>query len=149
MFQSLKAEADVAQSIWHSVSYAFHRVALRILSNDRSQDNNTGLVWQVLSAFRKFSVGRLGQTFAALTLVDVVHRISPSCSHEEVEKLVASLIMSNDLDATLLHALYNPGFTMLRFLGVTSASPVWQETLMKSRLTQRTHALRRFADNGS
>ncbi|KAJ9223049.1 hypothetical protein DTO169C6_4523 [Paecilomyces variotii] len=93
----LKGEIDIGQTVWH-------------------MDNNTGLVLQLVPALRKFSILKLGTTFAALTIGDVARRTSPEPSDiRETEAFVASLIMSRTLSATLLHSSDPSDPTMLRF----------------------------------
>ncbi|KAL2001440.1 hypothetical protein VTN02DRAFT_1776 [Thermoascus thermophilus] len=122
-FDRLRAEVDVGQSIWH-------------------MDKNTGLVLQVLVAFRKYSVLRLGSTFAALTIADVAHRTSPDPPDvEETEMFVASLIMSRTLDATLLHSNYGKCPTMLRFSAAASSTDASLEASIRNQLIQERRRL--------
>ncbi|KAE8384011.1 hypothetical protein BDV23DRAFT_167728 [Aspergillus alliaceus] len=95
-FQRMKSEVHAARSIWH-------------------MDKNTGLVYQVISTFSKRRTLKLGRTFSALTISDVAQQASdPPAPLDEVESLVASLVMSRALDAVMLHS-YEYDDTMLRF----------------------------------
>lgn len=128
-FDRLRAEVDVGQPIWH-------------------MDNNTGLVLQVLVAFRRYSVLRLGSTFAALNIADVARRTSPDPPDvEETEMFVASLITSRTLDATLLHSNYGKGLTMLRFSAAASSIDASLEASIRERLIQEKQRLMVLMDN--
>ncbi|KAE8379546.1 hypothetical protein BDV26DRAFT_259337 [Aspergillus bertholletiae] len=99
-YRRLKAEAEVARSIWRL-------------------DNNTGLVHQVIKAFNKCMTLKLGRTFSALTMADVAQHASDlSAPLREVEPLVASLVMSGAFNAVLVQS-HNHDDTMLRFSSPT------------------------------
>ncbi|KAE8348028.1 hypothetical protein BDV28DRAFT_124412 [Aspergillus coremiiformis] len=97
-FQRIEVEVNAARSIWHA-------------------DNNIGLVQQVMCAFSKRMTLRLGMTFSALTLADVAQQASHRpTSLNEVESLVASLVMSGALNAVMLHSHNDDDkTTMVRF----------------------------------
>ncbi|KAK2762787.1 hypothetical protein FQN54_000961 [Arachnomyces sp. PD_36] len=98
----LMAEIEVGQSIWLG-------------------DNNTGLVLQVLGAFRKFSVLKLERTFTALSIPDVIARAELNDKTvEETEAFVASLIASGELKGTLLQPDDPSQPKILRFSTPTS-----------------------------
>lgn len=79
----LKGEIEEGQQFWLS-------------------DCNFGLVLQVYDAFRKFSVLRLANIYAALPLPEVARRTSPEPTDlVETASYIASLIASGDLKATL------------------------------------------------
>jgi len=100
--QRLRAEINVGQSVWHL-------------------DNNTGLVLQVLAAFRRFSILKLERTFAALSIPDIANRISLGhVNTKETEVFVASLISTGRLKASLVQSPNGSSPTMLRF---TSSAP--------------------------
>ncbi|GAD98623.1 COP9 signalosome complex subunit 3 [Paecilomyces variotii No. 5] len=120
----LKGEIDVGQSVWH-------------------MDNNTGLVLQLVPALRKFSILKLGNTFAALTISDVAHRTSPEPNDiKETETFVASLIMSGALNATLLHSSQSSDLTMLRFNVDTRSSNTLPETKINEQLNREQERLK-------
>lgn len=102
-----------------------------------SQDGNTGLVLQVVSAFEKFRYHKLGGTFAALTVSDAMER-APSCSVHltNIEQLIATLIMSKALNATLSHPNDLTKSTMLRFSGLGSRASVSKDSLTQSQLVE-------------
>jgi COP9 signalosome complex subunit 3 len=90
-------------------------------------DCNFGLVLQVYDAFRKFSVLRLANIYAALPLTEVARRTSPDASDlVETASYVASLIASGDLKASLNGSPDPPAPATLRFL--SSKSFPWRET---------------------
>lgn len=91
------------------------------LTSRIAQDNNTGLVIQVLDASRKFSVLRLERTFAALSIPEVVARARlQDKTVEETEAFVNSLISSGELKGTLLQSADPSKPTILRFTSATS-----------------------------
>lgn len=102
----------------------------------------------MLVAFRRYSVLRLGSTFAALTIADVAHRTSPDPPDvEDTEMFVASLIMSRTLDATLLHSNYGKGPTMLRFSAAASSTDASLEASIRNQLIQERRRLMLLMDN--
>ncbi|KAL1866925.1 hypothetical protein Plec18167_008857 [Paecilomyces lecythidis] len=120
----LKGEIDIGQSVWH-------------------MDNNTGLVLQLVPALRKFSILKLGNTFAALTIGDVARRTSPEPSDiKETETFVASLIMSGALNATLLHSRNSSDPTMLRFNVDTRNSNTLSEAKISEQLNREQERLK-------
>ncbi|KAL4980050.1 signalosome subunit 3 [Aspergillus desertorum] len=120
--QRLKAEISLGQTIWQT-------------------DKNAGLVYQVSEAFDQFLIIKLGRTFSALTMPDVLQR-APSCSKgpHDIEEFVVSLVMTGELKATLSHSPGNGTTTMLRFpLG--SQSHASREEHIRVRLMQKRAAL--------
>lgn len=84
-------------------------------------DCNFGLVLQVYDAFRKFSVLRLANIYAALPLTEVARRTSPEPSDVvEAASYITRLIVSGDLKATLTQPQDTTTPATLRFL--TSSS---------------------------
>lgn len=66
--------------------------------------------------FRRSAVFKLGNVFAALSMADVAKHVPPfPSSVEEVESFIVSLILSRNLDATLLHSSNELRDTTLRF----------------------------------
>ncbi|KAL4911694.1 signalosome subunit 3 [Aspergillus aurantiobrunneus] len=124
--QNLNAEINIGQSIWRA-------------------DNNSGLVSQLFEAYDKFVIIRLGGTFSALAMSDVLQRAS-SCSKapHDIEEFVVSLVMSNALRATLSHSSSNGSTAMLRF-SMSTQSPVFREEYIRERLIQRRLALNAVA----
>lgn len=112
------------------------------------QDSNTGLVIQVVGACEKFTLYRLGKTFAALTMADATRWVGAhSISVSNMESFVASLIMSMALNATLSHSCDSAKPTMLRFLGSTSRSSVLKESHMQARLIEGCLSLASLINN--
>jgi COP9 signalosome complex subunit 3 len=84
-------------------------------------DCNFGLVLQVYDAFRKFSVLRLANTYAALPLTEVARRTSPDpLDLVETASYITSLIVSGDLKATLTQPQDTSVPATLRFLSSSS-----------------------------
>ena len=116
--------------------------------NIYSQDCNTGLVIQVVGACEKFTLYRLGRTFAALTMADATQWVGAySIPVSNMEPFVASLIMSMALNATLSHSCDCAKPAMLRFLGSTSRSSVLKESRMQMRLIEGCLSLTSLMDN--
>ena len=106
-----------------------------IVSNKLFQDNNSGLVSQVVRTFEEHTIHKLSRTFAALTVADATERAcSRSVSSLEVELIIASLIMSKTLNATLSHLSGTSESAMLRFSGFGSNSSILNEPYVETRL---------------
>ncbi|KAJ5084308.1 hypothetical protein NUU61_008887 [Penicillium alfredii] len=119
----LRAEVDAAGEVW-------------------CMDNNLGLVSQVVNAFYRHTVVRLGRTFAALTVADLAKQaLPPSTSKEVAESTIASLIMSGALNATLLHPPNHVGPTMLRFTAMPSFPRLSDEVDMQVQLKGEQQSL--------
>lgn len=83
----------------------------------RIQDNNDGLVKQVLLSFRKQAVRSLGTTFAAVTTTDVSERaLSNKMDVLETERYIVALAVQEDFSTSLVHPSRNSETSMLRFL---------------------------------
>ncbi|KAF7513503.1 hypothetical protein GJ744_008797 [Endocarpon pusillum] len=84
-------------------------------------DCNFGLVLQVYDAFRKFSVLRLANIYAALPLTEVARRTSPDPSDlVEAASYITRLIVSGELNATLTVPQDTTTPATLRFLSSSS-----------------------------
>ncbi|KAL4806953.1 signalosome subunit 3 [Aspergillus unguis] len=122
----LNAEANVGQSIWQA-------------------DHNAGLVSQVLEAYDKFTIMKLGRTFSALKMPDVLQRAT-SCSKDssEIEEFVTTLVMSNSVKATLSHPSNDQNTAMLHFsLGTQNNGH--HEEYIRARLIERRSAFNAIA----
>lgn len=114
----LKGEIEEGQSFWLN-------------------DCNFGLVLQVYAAFRKFSVLRLANIYAALPLTEVARRTSPDPSDlVEAASYITSLIVSGDLKATLSRSQHPAVSATLRFLP-SSAVPLSETDLHHDLQIQR------------
>ncbi|KAL4869949.1 hypothetical protein BDV12DRAFT_166695 [Aspergillus spectabilis] len=124
--QKMSAEIDLGQSIWRA-------------------DNNTGLISQLPEAHDKFMIIKLGKTFSAVTMRDVLQRVS-SCTKEplDIEEFVSSLVMSKELRATLSQSSSSESLTMLRF-SLRTQSSVFQEEHIRARLVRGRSALNAIA----
>ncbi|MCJ1225691.1 hypothetical protein MMC12_002340 [Toensbergia leucococca] len=101
----LRAEFEAGQRIWQG-------------------DGNTGLLLQVLDAFRRFAIVKLGNTFAALTMADVALRTSPGPKDwVETENYVTSLINSGHLNATVTRSQDLAKPSILRFAASSTEGP--------------------------
>ncbi len=69
------------------------------------KDCNTGLVFQVIDAFRRFSILKLGQTYAALTIAGIAKRTSDNPNdYDGTARYLTSMISAGHLNATLAQA---------------------------------------------
>ncbi|KAL1954926.1 hypothetical protein VTO42DRAFT_426 [Malbranchea cinnamomea] len=94
----LKAEVDAGKSVW---------------SNDR----NTGLVFQVMEAYRTFSISGIKRTFAALSVNDIPRVVAEEqADMHAVEMFAVRLIRTKLLDAHLVQSTHLKSPTILRFL---------------------------------
>lgn len=94
---------------------------------------------QVLRAFQKHSVLKLGSTFAALTIADIVNRTHLAAGNvAEVERSVINLVTRGELNATLLHSTQGSESTMVRF-GAADTKPAadLEDTLRKHLVEER------------
>ena len=83
------------------------------------------LVLQVLSAFRRFQILKLGRTYAALPILDVARATSPApINVAETEQYVAQLIASSQLNATLVPSPDPSKPAILRFAGSSAEGPL-------------------------
>ncbi|MCJ1397889.1 hypothetical protein MMC11_001085 [Xylographa trunciseda] len=103
--EKLYAELQAAQQIWQN-------------------DCNMGLVLQVLNAFRRFSILKLAKTYAAMPVSLVAQQTSPQPSNiAETESYLTSLIVSGQLNATLLPSSKTAGTSILRFAATSHDGP--------------------------
>lgn len=113
-----------------------------------TQDNNTGLVAQVMNAFYKHTVIRLGKTFAALTMADLAEQALPwPTTEEDAESIIASLVMSSDLGARLLHSQKRTSSTMLRLSAVSHLPRLSHEMEMQVQLRNEGRSLKTLMSN--
>ncbi|KAJ5543037.1 hypothetical protein N7535_005461 [Penicillium sp. DV-2018c] len=121
--KSLEAEFNAAHGVWCT-------------------DHNLGLVSQVMDAFFSQTVIKLGKTFAALTVADLIKQVFPSNVGEEAaESAISSLIMSRALDATLVQASDHAEPSMLRF-SATHLLPLFSHELdLRSQLKQERRSM--------
>lgn len=70
-----------------------------------SKDRNIGLIFQVIDAFGRFSILKLGQTYVALTIADITKRTSDNPNdYNGTARQLMSLISAGQLNATLTQA---------------------------------------------
>ena len=85
---------------------------------------NSGLVRQVIHAYRQFSVQRLGKTYAALTIAEVTIRTSDnSDDHAETGQYVIRLISAGQLNANICQTSEDPATWILRFSNSSEDGP--------------------------
>lgn len=107
------------------------------------QDNNTGLVLQVFDAFRRFSVLKLENTYAALSIPEIARRtFSDASDLAETESYIMSLIASGDLRATLSQSPAASGHSTLRFGSSSAGTPLARSELeLQQELAVQTNHL--------
>ena len=87
------------------------------------EDSNAGLVRQVVEAYRRFSVMRLGAVYAAMPMSGVARHISRTPEDlNEATTYISGLISSGHLNASLEHDPSGSEDRLLRFLNSTSKS---------------------------
>lgn len=101
-----------------------------------------GLVSQVLGAFSKHTVLGIKQTFAALTVKELADQASPTrISDEIIESVIASLIMSGAVEATLVQHSSRSSSTMLRFSETHSLTQFSDESRTQTCLAWERQSL--------
>lgn len=93
-----------------------------------------GLVSQVVNTFSAHALVRLRKTFAALTVAEVLEQV-PHLPADPIatESVIAPLIMSGAMNATLVHSSSHTSDTMLRLSGKHFFSQVSHESHMQVR----------------
>lgn len=77
---------------------------------------NLGLIQQVASAFRRFSVLRLGKTYSSITVEDVAKRTSPDPNNaSETAEYLQWLISTGQLTASITQRGTGPPSWILKF----------------------------------
>ncbi|KAL5332629.1 hypothetical protein BJX70DRAFT_392851 [Aspergillus crustosus] len=123
--EKLRTEINLGQSTWRA-------------------DKNTGLVLQLFEAYDRFVVMKLGKTFSAVTVQNVLRRAS-FCTKGPlvIEEFVSTLVMSKGLRATLSQSS-TKSLTMLRF-SPRKQSLLYQEERIRKRLVRGRSALNAIA----
>ena len=103
-----------------------------------NDDGNHGLVGELLQARRKFSILRLGETYAALPVAEIAHRLFNGDSASALSYL-QGLIQLGQLSATISSS-QGGGEASLRFLSDTSTKK--SEAQVERDLAERTLELR-------
>jgi COP9 signalosome complex subunit 3 len=143
--QKMITEIDLGQTIWQAVRYLLLCHTSRKSMLTILQDKNTGLVSQLFEAYDKFVIVKLGKTFSALTMADVLQRTSSTAqSPLQIEEFVASLVMSGALRANLSHTPHENGTTMLR-LSLGSRSDTCRQEHIRAELIRARTALNAIA----
>lgn len=109
------------------------------------KDHNTGLVLQVVDAFRRFSILKLENTYVALRIAEVAERTSPDPkNYVETAHYIMTLIKSKQLNAELNETSEDPQHWILRFAQTPTSGPQarteqrqYSELLDQTRRTSR------------
>ncbi|KAL8688945.1 MAG: hypothetical protein Q9218_005270 [Villophora microphyllina] len=89
-----------------------------------SKDCNLSLVHRVLEAYRRFSVVKLGSTYAALPLPEISKRTSTTPdNHGETAQHITTMIHNGQLNATLEKGNNDPQSWVVRFASSSSTGP--------------------------
>ncbi|KAJ5919014.1 hypothetical protein N7466_009957 [Penicillium verhagenii] len=120
----IEAEVDAAKEIW-------------------CMDNNMGLVSQVVNAYSTHSLIKAKKVFTALTMAELsAHTpLLPADANGVGEAHIASLIVSEDTDATLVHSNANSTDTMLHFGDLSSLLKMPRETNIQAQFKQEGQLL--------
>ena len=97
----------------------------------------------MVKAFRQFSVLKLGNTFAALTVADVARRTSPDPNdYAESGEYVIHLISTGVLNATISQPSNDPASWILRFSDSTSGPLSHTEEQQHQHLEKQTRKIK-------
>lgn len=110
------------------------------------KDCNLGLLYEVMRAFRKFTVLRLAKTYAALPIAEVARRTSPNPTDlVEAQQYVTDLINSGELKASISQG--DP--PTLRFLpaGSTTRSEAQAQLEIEQRKAKLSSLLELISSN--
>lgn len=97
----------------------------------------------MIKAFRQFSVLKLGNTFAALTVADVARRTSPDPNdYAGTGEYVIHLISTGVLNATISQPSDDPASWILRFSDSTSGPLSHTEEQQQQHLEKQTRKIK-------
>ncbi|PGH04752.1 hypothetical protein AJ79_06973 [Helicocarpus griseus UAMH5409] len=122
----LKAEITAGEPVW-------------------ANDNNVGLVSQVLVAFQRFSIVKLEKIFAALSIPDIASYLGPDAGITDV--FVAGLITADQLRASLMQPSDSSTPSILRFTSSNSHLVSQSELKFKTDLTAQRNRLETLVRN--
>jgi COP9 signalosome complex subunit 3 len=113
-----------------------------------SKDFNSGLVRQVIQAYRRFSVLRLEKTFAALTVADIARKTSPHPNdYAGTGQYIVSLISAGEFNATLSEPSEDPASWIVRFSDSTSGPLARSEEQRYDALVKQTGKIKVLIDH--
>ncbi|RVX75409.1 hypothetical protein B0A52_00762 [Exophiala mesophila] len=123
--ERLRAEIEAGNALWQ-------------------EDENYGLLTEVYQAYNKFTIVRLGRTFAALPVADVAKRISEDPSDvAQAKTYLQHLISEGHINALLVQS--ESGQDILRFLPGTALRK--SESEVEKALVSQTETLQRLLKN--
>ena len=112
------------------------------------KDFNSGLVRQVIAAFRQFSVLQLEKTYAALTIAEVTRRTSPDPNdYAGTGQYVVHLICSGSLNASLSEPSEDPASWIVRFSDPTTGPLARSEEQQYESLAKQTRKVQTLMDH--
>ncbi|MCJ1452493.1 hypothetical protein MMC28_002836 [Mycoblastus sanguinarius] len=113
-----------------------------------NNDFNSGLVRQVIAAFRQFSVLQLEKTYAALTIAEVTRRTSPDPNdYAGTGQYVVHLICSGSLNASLSEPSEDPASWIVRFSDPTTGPLARSEEQQYESLAKQTRKVQTLMDH--
>ncbi|KAK4694328.1 hypothetical protein P7C71_g3240, partial [Lecanoromycetidae sp. Uapishka_2] len=137
-----------AGHFWGPVSPSVREVHHSYNTLMRYQDCNSGLVRQVVDAFRQFSVLRLEKTYAALTVADITRRTSPDPNdYAGTGNYLIHLISSEKLNATISEPSEDPASWIVRFSDESTGPLARSEEQQYEALVKQTHKVKVLMDH--
>lgn len=131
------------RKLFNSLAYDIFSIWL----NKVPQDNNAGIVDQVRQALTLHFLKQTKKTFAALTIPELLEQDTPLPNDSAAaESIIASLITSGDLEATLVHSPTKYSGTMLRFSANPSYSRLSHEGEVQKQLKKEKLLLELLMD---
>ena len=96
-------------------------------------------MYQVIDAYRQFSVLQLEKTFAALTIADITRKTSPNPNdYAETAQCLVQLIAAGKLNATISKPSEDPASWVVRFSDPTSGPLARSEEQQYEALAKQT-----------
>ena len=112
------------------------------------QDSNTGLVGQVIDAYRKFSILELEKTYSALTVAEIARCTSSDpYDYAETGRYMVHLISSRQINATISEPSQDPETWIIRFSDSTSGPLARSEEQQYEALLKQTRRVKTLTDH--
>ncbi|KAK2738735.1 hypothetical protein FQN55_000452 [Onygenales sp. PD_40] len=144
-YKSLAKPYDVLAEIFQTGSLARLQAEITAGETVWRNDNNMGLVSQVLIAFRRSSILKLEKTFAALSIPDLASYLAPG--DETTDIFVAGLITEGRLRGCLMQPSNLSEPTILRFTPSASNLGHSAEIQFQTYLTSQRNRLETLVRN--
>ncbi|KAL8818359.1 MAG: hypothetical protein Q9223_002994 [Gallowayella weberi] len=106
-----------------------------------AQDNNLSLVVHVLDAYRRFTIIKLEDTYAALPISEIGQRTSPNPNdHAETAQYITMMISSGQCNATMEQNGNDPQSWVLRFAASSNTQALSEQQRYQELQRQATKA---------